>query len=170
MDHTTPPRLTARLIAALGLALAFAACSDTGIDQSDMPLDRRVATDYAARLEVDLREMDRRPSGLWVQDLQEGDGARADSGDIVTVHYTGWLPTGSEFDSSRGGDPFSTALGYGRVIDGWDTGVVGMKVGGRRRLVIPPALGYGSRRQGPIPANSTLVFDVELVDVEDRSL
>ncbi len=113
--------------------------------------------------------MERRPTGLYVQDVLVGEGARADSGDVATVHYTGWLPSGVEFDSSRGGEPFEVALGYGRVIAGWDQGVVGMRVGGHRRLVIPPALGYGDSGMGPIPANSTLVFDIELLEVVDRT-
>ncbi|MGK7312484.1 MAG: FKBP-type peptidyl-prolyl cis-trans isomerase [Candidatus Longimicrobiales bacterium M2_2A_002] len=113
--------------------------------------------------------MERRPTGLYVRDLVEGEGARADSGDIVTVHYTGWLPTGRKFDSSRDREaPFEVAIGYGRVIDGWDQGIVGMRVGGQRRLVIPPALGYGAQGSGPIPGSSTLVFDVELLDVVNR--
>lgn len=147
---------------------SLGACADEGIDQSGLPPERRVAERYASALDVELTEMEHRPTGLWVQDLVTGEGARADSGDVVTVHYTGWLPQGTEFDSSVGGDPFSVALGYGRVIPGWDQGVVGMRVGGTRRLVIPPAMGYGARGQGPIPANSTLVFDVQLVDVENR--
>ncbi|MEJ2504249.1 MAG: FKBP-type peptidyl-prolyl cis-trans isomerase [Gemmatimonadota bacterium] len=155
---------------ALTLTLAVAACTgdDGGIDQSRVPPEYRVAQDYAAALRVDLSAMERRSTNMFVDDITVGDGARADSGDIVTVHYTGWLPTGTEFDSSRDGDPFSAPLGYGRVIDGWDQGVVGMHVGGRRRLVIPPALGYGARGQGPIPSNATLVFDIELLDVENR--
>jgi FKBP-type peptidyl-prolyl cis-trans isomerase FkpA len=132
--------------------------------------DRRVAAEYAPALGVDLAAMDyRRHSGLYVQDVREGDGARADSGDIVTVHYTGWLPNGRKFDSSRdGGRPFEVAIGYGRVIQGWDQGIVGMHVGGQRRLVIPPGLAYGANGSGPIPGDATLVFDVELLDVVDR--
>ena len=155
---------------ALALALpALPACAgDDGIDQARVPREYRVAEDYAAALRIDLAAMDRRSTTMFVEDILIGDGARADSGDVVTVHYTGWLPTGTEVDSSRDDDPFEVPLGYGRVIDGWDQGVVGMRVGGRRRLVIPPALGYGSTRTGPIPANSTLVFDIELLDVENR--
>lgn len=149
--------------------LGLLACADDGVDQSRFPLDRRVAEAYASRLDVDLAEMERRPTGLYVQDQVVGEGARADSGDIVTVHYTGYLPQGTVFDSSRDGDPFEVALGYGRVIQGWDQGVVGMRVGGTRRLIIPPAMGYGARGQGRIPGNSTLVFDVELVDVVNRT-
>lgn len=150
-------------------ALVVAGCQEAGVDQSNLPPDRRVADDYHASLRVNLEEMERRPTGLYVQDLVEGEGARADSGDIATVHYTGWLPTGRKFDSSRDREtPFEVAIGYGRVIDGWDQGIVGMRVGGQRRLVIPPALGYGAQGTGPIPGNSTLVFDVELLDVVNR--
>jgi FKBP-type peptidyl-prolyl cis-trans isomerase FkpA len=154
-------------------AIAVAGCSQG--EESTLPQhpeeDHRVATRYAPALEIDLGAMEyRRFSGLYVQDIQVGDGARADSGDIVFVHYTGWLPNGRKFDSSRdSGRPFDFALGYGRVVDGWDQGVVGMRVGGQRRLVIPPALGYGATGKGPIPGNATLVFDVELLDVEDRT-
>ena len=111
-------------------------------------------------------QMTTTPSGLQYHDEQVGTGAEARAGDHVVVHYTGTLTDGKKFDSSRDrGQPFHFPLGEGRVIRGWDEGVAGMKVGGRRRLVIPPELGYGSRGVGPIPANSTLVFDVELLDV-----
>ena len=146
-----------------------AACVDAGPDQSGLPPERRVAERYAAALDVRLDSMARRSTGLYVQDLQVGEGMRADSGDIARVRYTGWLPSGVEFDSSRDGEPLEVPLGYGHVIAGWDQGVVGMNVGGRRRLVIPPGLGYGADGPGPIPANATLVFDVELVDVVDRT-
>ena len=151
------------------IAATLAGCSEGGTDKTRLPPERQVAERYGSALDVELSEMERRPTGLYVQDVVEGEGMRADSGDIVVVHYTGWLPTGKEFDSSRGGDPFEVALGYGRVIQGWDQGVVGMRVGGQRRLVVPPAMGYGARGSGPIPGNSTLVFDVELVDVVDRT-
>lgn len=106
-------------------------------------------------------------SGLKYEDLEEGEGAEARSGQRVTVHYTGWLTDGSKFDSSLDrNQPFAFQLGKGQVIRGWDEGVEGMKVGGRRRLVIPPQLGYGARGAGGvIPPNATLVFEVELLEV-----
>jgi FKBP-type peptidyl-prolyl cis-trans isomerase len=106
------------------------------------------------------------PSGVVVTDLAAGAGAEAKSGKLVSVHYTGWLKDGTQFDSSVGGDPFEFKLGAGEVIKGWDHGVAGMKVGGKRKLVIPPALGYGARGAGDdIPPHATLVFEVELLSV-----
>lgn len=125
-----------------------------------------VAQEYAPELEVSLAQMTRSPSGLHTQDLQEGSGATAEAGKTVVVHYTGWLPNGEKFDSSRDHDqPFDFRLGSGSVIQGWDEGVAGMKVGGRRKLVIPPALAYGAPGRPGIPPNATLVFDVELLEV-----
>jgi FKBP-type peptidyl-prolyl cis-trans isomerase len=104
------------------------------------------------------------PSGLKYADLAPGEGDAARSGQQVTVHYTGWLPDGKKFDSSRDrGQAFTFKLGGGQVIRGWDEGVAGMKVGGRRRLEIPPDLGYGQRGTGPIPPGATLIFSVELI-------
>ncbi|RCX33472.1 FKBP-type peptidyl-prolyl cis-trans isomerase [Thioalbus denitrificans] len=107
-------------------------------------------------------------SGLKYEDLKAGDGATAEAGKRVTVHYTGWLTDGRQFDSSRDrGEPFSFPLGGGRVIRGWDEGVAGMQVGGMRRLTIPPQLGYGRQGAGGvIPPNATLVFEVELLAVD----
>lgn len=103
-------------------------------------------------------------SGLIYEDLKEGAGEAAQTGQTVEVHYTGWLADGKKFDSSKDRNrPFSFPLGAGRVIPGWDEGVVGMKPGGARRLTIPPHLGYGERGKGPIPANSTLIFEIELL-------
>jgi FKBP-type peptidyl-prolyl cis-trans isomerase FkpA len=106
-------------------------------------------------------------SGLKYEDLVEGEGALAEPGQRVSVHYTGWLEDGTKFDSSVDrNEPFQFALGRGMVIRGWDEGVAGMKVGGRRRLVIPPHLGYGAQGAGGvIPPNATLVFEVELLDI-----
>ncbi|MFP2934497.1 FKBP-type peptidyl-prolyl cis-trans isomerase [Pyxidicoccus sp. 3LG] len=122
---------------------------------------------YAEALGVDLAAMTLLPSGLYIQDVGEpGTGTEAREGSRVQVHYTGWLPDGSRFDSSRNRAPFSFDLGAGDVIEGWDLGIVGMKVGGSRRLVIPSSLGYGERgSSGVIPPHSVLIFDTELMFV-----
>ncbi len=106
-------------------------------------------------------------SGLVIDELAVGNGVEATAGKFVFVHYTGWLTDGSKFDSSRDRrQPFSFLLGRGQVIAGWDEGVQGMKVGGSRKLTIPPHLGYGAAGAGGvIPPNATLVFEVELLDV-----
>jgi FKBP-type peptidyl-prolyl cis-trans isomerase FkpA len=106
-------------------------------------------------------------SGLQYWDIEAGTGATAAAGSAVKVHYTGWLTSGAKFDSSRDrNEPFSFLLGAGQVIKGWDEGVAGMKVGGKRQLRIPPSLGYGaSGASGVIPPNATLIFDVELLEV-----
>lgn len=107
-------------------------------------------------------------SGLKIEDLKEGTGASPKPGDVVEVHYTGWLENGTKFDSSVDrGEPFQFVIGQGQVIKGWDEGVMTMKEGGKRRLTIPPELAYGSRGAGGvIPPNATLIFEVELLDVK----
>jgi FKBP-type peptidyl-prolyl cis-trans isomerase FkpA len=103
---------------------------------------------------------------LVVVDVKKGTGAEAKTGDTVTVNYTGWLTNGTKFDTSVGKAPFTFHLGAGEVIPGWDQGVAGMKVGGVRKLTIPPDLGYGAQGAGGvIPPNATLVFQVELLKV-----
>jgi FKBP-type peptidyl-prolyl cis-trans isomerase FkpA len=106
-------------------------------------------------------------------DLRVGTGGDAVNGRILTVHYTGWFyndtatdKKGPQFETSAGGTPFSFTLGAGEVIAGWDRGAAGMRVGGMRRLIIPPSLAYGAVRNGPIPPNATLVFELELLDVQ----
>jgi len=116
------------------------------------------------RTERTLRAMTQE---LQIQELAPGTGAEAAAGKTVEVHYTGWLTNGTKFDSSvDSGRPFRFRLGAGEVIKGWDLGVTGMKVGGKRKLTIPPELAYGSKGfPGAIPPNSTLVFEVELLGV-----
>ena len=120
-------------------------------------------------------KLDATPKELQKIDVKQGTGAEATAGKIAVVHYTGWLydPSkpdnkGAKFDSSKdAGKPFDFPLGGGRVIKGWDVGVVGMKVGGQRTLIIPPDMGYGARGAGGvIPPNATLIFDVELLEVK----
>ncbi len=133
--------------------------------------DNRIAMDNTLKQEskaMDLANAVTTESGLQYIDITEGEGDSPSSGQTVTVHYTGTLTDGKQFDSSRDrGSPFSFKIGVGQVIKGWDEGVSSMKVGGRRTLIIPPQLGYGSRGAGGvIPANATLVFDVELLGIK----
>jgi peptidylprolyl isomerase len=109
-------------------------------------------------------------SGLvQTQDLRAGTGATAASGDTVTVHYVGTLVNGTKFDSSYDrNQPFSFRIGAGQVIAGWEQGVPGMRVGGKRRLTVPPSLGYGSQTVGSIPPNSTLIFDIDLLSIAGK--
>ena len=109
------------------------------------------------------------PTTLMIQDLTIGTGATATSGDTLTVDYVGTLESGQKFDSSIDrGQPYTFLLGVGAVIAGWDQGIPGMKVGGKRRLTIPPSLGYGSQANGPIPGNSTLIFEVTLLSIAGK--
>ncbi|MBC8519535.1 MAG: FKBP-type peptidyl-prolyl cis-trans isomerase [Gammaproteobacteria bacterium] len=133
-----------RTVAASILVLAMAGCSDSGNAVEEIAVS----------------------PGFEMTTLKDGSGAGAKPGDIVSVHYTGTLTDGTKFDSSHDrNEPFSFTLGAGNVIKGWDHGVKGMKRGEQRKLVIPPEMGYGSRSMGPIPASSTLLFDVELIDI-----
>lgn len=110
------------------------------------------------------------PSGLKYMDKKLGTGAAPTRGLAATVHYTGTLENGTKFDSSLDrGEPFVFLVGTGTVIRGWDEGIMGMKEGGVRRLIVPPALGYGARRLNNIPPNSTLIFDIELLEVDKMS-
>ena len=105
-------------------------------------------------------------AGLIVQDEVIGTGAEATAGSLVSVQYTGKLENGTVFDTSAGKAPIQFPLGQGYVIQGWELGITGMKVGGKRLLIVPPDMGYGDKANGPIPANSTLIFEVELVGVK----
>lgn len=137
-----------RVLAVLTFAAAVSSCSDSVT----------APTNYAPYSQTDLRV---------------GTGGDAVAGKTLTVNYTGWFygesrpdKKGPVFDTSIGGDPFEFTLGVGEVIEGWDRGALGMKVGGLRQLVVPPSLAYGSFRSGPIPPNATLVFEIELLDVQ----
>jgi FKBP-type peptidyl-prolyl cis-trans isomerase FkpA len=147
-------------------ALALAAC-----DRSDaLPIvitGDPVTLVYASSLNVQMSGMIRAPGGLFYRDLVAGSGALAQPGSTVSVQYTGWLPNGHKFDSSRDhGKPYEFRLGAGRVIPGWDEGLAGMRAGGRRQLVVPATLAYGSAGMADvIPPDAVLVFDVELVQV-----
>lgn len=140
---------------------------ETTSARQDPPLVAEATTNTPTTRKVEVSEnYVTTPSGLKYLDMVEGSGDTPQAGQTVTVHYTGTLVDGTKFDSSRDRNrPFEFKLGAGQVIKGWDEGIASMKVGGRRQLVIPPSLGYGSRGIGPIPPNSTLLFDVELLKV-----
>lgn len=120
---------------------------------------------FAPELRVDLTRMERTAGGLYIEDLSEGDGFTAQRTSLVTLRYVGYLPDGKVFDTTGDGEPFQFRLGGSEVIKGWNQGIPGMKRGGVRRLVIRPSLAYGPRGRGAIPPYSTLVFDVQLLDV-----
>jgi FKBP-type peptidyl-prolyl cis-trans isomerase len=140
--------------------LLLAACDPKG--------ERPAEAGFSAELGVDTTTMTKAPAGFWYADVAPGQGDSATAGRTVSVHYTGWLPNGKKFDSSRDrGEPFAFTLGAQQVIQGWDEGVAGMKVGGRRKLVLPPALAYGEGGAPPdIPPGATLVFDVEVLGIQ----
>lgn len=150
-----------RTLVCLALLVVVAGCGPKG--------ERVSATGgFSAELGIDTTALTKTESGLRYVDVAKGQGEEAGPGRTATVHYTGWLPSGKKFDSSRDrNEPFSFTIGAQQVIAGWDEGVAGMRVGGRRKLVIPPELGYGASGAPPdIPPNSILVFDVELLDAK----
>ena len=162
----------------VALAAALAACAEEAPEPEDTaepaeaiapaPAPAPLATTYAPELNVNLDGMEETDSGLRYEVLKAGTGAVVQPGQTAVVHYTGWLPDGTKFDSSRDrGEPFGFPVGAGQVIQGWDEGVAGMAIGEERKLVIPPDLGYGpAGAGGVIPPNATLVFDVELLEIE----
>ena len=147
-------------VAALGLS----SCSD---DDGTINAQSPETISYASGLNVNLSSMTRTATGLYYKDTLVGTGAVAVNGKTLSVRYTGYLNNGEIFDVHTSGVPFTFELGAGEVIDGWDQGFAGMKVGGKRQLVIPPALGYGNFGNGDIPGGSVLIFTVELMAVEE---
>lgn len=153
-------RRTHRLAALALVAFAPAACNDVTFQGPEPEVIEDVTFD--ASLNVDLSQMTKTSTGLYYQDLVVGEGATPVDGDSVTVNYTGWLRNGYQFDS---GD-FGFHLGQNEVIPGFDEGVHGMNVGGKRKLIMPSSLGYGPYGSGPIPGGAILIFDVELVSID----
>lgn len=134
-----------------------------GCDDPTGPSDPTELT-YAAELDIDFSRMTKTATGLWYEDLTIGDGPQVTPGDRVRVLYMGWLPDGTLFDSNEDPEnPLEFRVGLGQVIDGWDEGLLDMRPGGVRKLVIRPGLAYGNRSAGTIPANSTLVFTINLL-------
>jgi peptidylprolyl isomerase len=142
--------------------LALSAC---GSSETAAPAPVIEETTFASALNVNLATSTKLPSGMYYRDLVVGAGATVATGDSVFVHYTGWFVNGSQFDINVATQaPVVFKLGVGRVIEGWDLGVVGMRVGGQRQLIIPPNLGYGSSDYNGIPGNSILVFSVSVAN------
>lgn len=162
----TPAGRTRARRLAVAVVLAAAAgggCAGTAWQGTDLDPAR---VTFAESLGVDLASMEQVEPGLYVQDLAEGTGAPAGRRSRVWIHYAVWLPDGTLVDTSVGGDPFHFRLGGSEVIKGWNKAIPGMKVGGRRKLVVRPGLAYGSRGSARVPPNATLVFEVQLVDVQ----
>ncbi len=143
-----------RLVAFLGATVILGGCG--GDDMTGPQVIEEV--EFAPSLGINLASMTRTSSGLYYEDIAMGSGDPAAAGNEVEVAYTGWLTDGTTFDSGA----FSFVLGAGQVVRGFDEGVTGMRVGGIRRIIIPPALGYGSQGSGPVPPDSIMIFRIEL--------
>ena len=155
------PTMNKKIIVPVVLSsILLVGCGQKGSDQTSGTLNEISSQITPAPKEAEVNE-------LKIEDIKQGDGQEAKAGDTVSVHYTGTLTNGTKFDSSKDRNtPFDFDLGAGQVIEGWDQGVEGMKVGGVRKLTIPPDLAYGSRGAGGvIPPNATLIFEVELLGV-----
>jgi peptidylprolyl isomerase len=158
-----------KLLTAMAVALLFSPTLSAGLWAASPAAGQAQKDDKKEEKEKMWTKTD---SGLQYRDVKEGTGEKAEKGQTCFVHYTGWLwvedAKGAKFDSSKDrGEPFDFPVGAGQVIKGWDEGVAGMKIGGKRELIIPPALGYGARGAGGvIPPNATLFFEVELLKVK----
>ncbi len=141
---------------AAAAALALGACGDDLTGPQDIE-----DIEFAASLGINLATMTRTSSGLYYEDIEEGTGDPAGAGQEVRIAYVGWLTDGTEFDRGE----FGFVLGSGQVVPGFDQGVTGMRVGGVRRIIIPPELGYGSRGSGPVPPDAFMIFRIELLGI-----
>jgi FKBP-type peptidyl-prolyl cis-trans isomerase len=141
--------------------LGACSASDNIVDEADI-----ATTTFAASLGVDLTASTKLPSGVYYRDLVVGTGIVVASGQQLSVRYTGWFPNGTQFDSNANTNPYSFVLGTRAVIDGWDNGLPGMKVGGKRQLIIPPSQAYGAAGRSGIPGNSILVFTVDVLGAQ----
>ena len=149
----------------LGALLAVTVTACAGAPRASSGPTEPEAIAFAPELQVNLSAMERTSRGLYLQDFKEGDGFTAQRTSLVTLRYVGYLPDGTIFDTTGDGEPFQFRLGQSEVIRGWNLGIPGMRRGGIRRLIVRPSLGYGSRAVGKIPPNTTLVFDIQLLDV-----
>ncbi|HRP07064.1 MAG TPA: FKBP-type peptidyl-prolyl cis-trans isomerase [Gemmatimonadales bacterium] len=153
------------VLASAAIAATLAGCG--GAKTPPEPISNSPASIAEARfadtLRIDLAQFQTSAEGLYWRDVRIGEGEEVTAGRTVSAPYEGWLPV---FEASRPGSPIAFPVGTGRVIPGWDQGLLGMRVGSIRRLIIPPALAYGAAGGGPIPPNATLIFDVEIMDVE----
>lgn len=159
--------MTVRLVLPL-LLIASLACPPTVVGQQPLrlkPLSPIAAWRLSPRIGVPEDSLHRGPNGVWIHDIQVGNGSEATAGATLAVHFVAFLADGTIF-SATDRKPFTFTLGAGTVIAGWEDGIAGMRVGGRRQLVIPPDRGYGTRGDGPVPPDAVLVFDVTLVEVE----
>ena len=147
---------SARFGGILAATLLLGACGDDGVSVEVIE-----DTEFAASLEIDLASMTKTASGLYIAQVIEGTGDAITAGEKATVSYVGFLSDGSSFDQGQ----FQFTLGVGQVVAGFDEGVLGMRVGGVRLIVIPPALGYGDAGQGPVPAGAVMVFRIELLSI-----
>lgn len=143
------------------LLVLLTGCGQATAGANAVPLE---GISFAPQLQVDLTQMERTTSGVYVRDLVIGTGPTATRGQRVGMHYAGFLPDGTPIDARTPPSvPYDFVLGQGKVIRGWEAGILGMRVGGQRQLVIPPSEAYGGRRVGTVPPNATLVFVVKLV-------
>lgn len=152
-----------RISRALTLATLLAGLSCTGTDSTGDTSATVEETTFATALGVDIPNSRRTTNGAYIRDITVGTGAAVSAGQLLTVRYSLWLSTGTAIESNvNAASGFQFRLGAREVITGWDEGIPGMRVGGKRQLVIPPSLGYGANKQGAIPGNSVLVFNVEI--------